>query len=116
MQALTIQQVTQAVADAIETARDEASETPGFIESRGSWIVMTSAKGEPIVPCDHLEFSGTELQLASLLHQAQTNPEATGLYIEGGFNWAVNKRAMKDHDYEPWASEWSVTVWERSTV
>lgn len=104
----------QAVRDARSDAERDAQKhyRTGVLRSRGAWVIVTT-KGEGLVTDGTLEFTGTQKQLDELLRYYAGRPDVEGIYIEGGFNWAESVRAFADCDYEPWVTEWTVTVWTR---
>jgi hypothetical protein len=87
----------------------------GCYRSRGKWVVVTRKDGgEPLVAMGALEWKGTKKQFDSLLAEYGENPLVAGLFIEGGVDYAASVNDFTDGCYDPWVSEWSVTVFLRS--
>lgn len=116
-QVIRASEVQAKVVDARALARIEAARAcgRGFYGSRGAWIVIPSKSGgEAIVGDGHWEWGrGSEKLLQQALDRARYEPDAAGVYIEGGWNFAAAMSEFSDGAYDPLVSEWSVEVWNK---
>jgi len=94
-----------------QSALREAYRTTGrgFHRSRGRYIVVT-IRSDALVDFGEWEWRGTAKQLREVMHYA-SNPDVTGIYIEGGVDFAATLRDFEDGAYEPWVAEWSITLY-----
>jgi hypothetical protein len=107
--------VRAARADAEREARKACGR--GTFVSRGSSFRGIDAKGDVVLgEAESWMWAGTGKALVEAIDEVRYDLKRTGavaLSIEGGFNFAENPRALADGEYDPWVSEWSVTVWKR---
>jgi enhancing lycopene biosynthesis protein 2 len=115
----TFNALTEAVREARDNAHTEARRDcgKGFFKSRGAWFVTLNAKegltmpANENFPCKRI----TAKELAALITKVQANyPKVDSIDVCGGFDYAENLSEFNSQNYDPWVSEWSVTVWTRS--
>ena len=82
----------------------------GFHRSRGRWVVIIGAN-DTIVGNGEWEWHGTAKQLAEVMRYA-FSPDVTGIYIEGGLDFAETMQDMTDGFYDPWTAQWTVPLYE----
>jgi hypothetical protein len=115
----TFSEIKEAVRAAREAALVEARENcgRGTFVSRGASFSGLSAKGDVVLgEAESAPWSGTGKSLLDEIHAARFDLKRTGvseLYLQGGFNFAENPRALADGSYDPWVAEWSVCIWKR---
>lgn len=109
-----------AVKDAVRAARGDCQDwlrrngyRHSFLRSRGTHLHMRSRVDALSGEGESDPWDGTGKSLDALLRAAQADPRAETIYLEGGFNAADSLDAFDAYDYEPWAGEWSVVLWER---
>lgn len=113
----SIRDLKDAVREARSKAEREARQKcgPGWLFSRGAWVIGLSFKeGDPVWGDGMLPFAGTYKQMDDLLHDvvASQPQRIDEIRIEGGFNWSASLADYYEN-YEPWVSEWSILVWSR---
>lgn len=87
----------------------------GSIYSRGSHLKIVDERGNFIKgEAESWPFDGTAKSLIAAIDEARYTAGATELWVEGGYDFAVNPRAKADGEYDPWVSDWGVLVWARS--
>lgn len=112
----TAKQLNEAIRDARAQALTQAQADcgRGVFQSRGSYIYGRGEKlGEPQGAAETHAFTNWTSLQAHIADVAANHPDVTEITIEGGYNYAASPRAMQDFDYDPWASEWALTVWTR---
>lgn len=106
-----------AVSKAKQTARRSATEQMGFVQARGVHLCTghdTEGQVPPNVEAECPEWHNTSAEIRSLAVEVMAKwPGVDSIYISGGYDWAESRAEMELGDYQPWASEWSVTVWTR---
>jgi hypothetical protein len=108
--------LTTAVSVAKRAARREASEQLGFVQSRGVYLCTSNKEGQapPNIEAECPDWHNTSDEIRTLAAEVMTKwPNVDTIYISGGYDWAENRAEMETGNYQPWASEWSVTVWTR---
>lgn len=105
-----------------EDALREAKETGRsmdypFVRSRGTFIATCAKNGDQCNPrpeASACDWDGTWREIVDLVSHAHAlEPEVAEVYICGGYDVARSLYHFRDGDYEPWASNWRVTVWTR---
>jgi hypothetical protein len=82
----------------------------GIFRSRGQWVRVI-ANGDSIVDSGDVEWRGTQKQLDVIMQVYGQMAGLEGIYIEGGVNWASSLADFELGEYEPWVTEWSVTIY-----
>jgi hypothetical protein len=103
------------VDSALDFARDEAERScgPGVLRQRMTEFIASDGN-EYLTESGCWEWKATEATTNRDIAEIQRRfPNVESIALQGGFDWAEDQRAMADHDYEPWASEFRVTVWHK---
>lgn len=107
-----VSELNAAISEARVLAENEAIKScgrKGCLRSRGMSVKATSATGDVIRgEAESWCFAGKAAEFTELADMLRYDTEVVKITIDGGFNWAESVRAMNDHDYEPFVSEWSV--------
>lgn len=112
----SLSEIKSAVQEARAAAEREAREScgRGVLQSRGCSLRIVDAKGNLIKgEAESWMWSGTGKSLLDAVMEARYDKDAVELEISGGFNYAETPRALADGQYDPWVSDWGVTVWKR---
>lgn len=108
-----------AVADARGEAEREARRAAPAYKSRGTFLVTADGTGS-CRPCESgaaVEWRRTWKELREVVEEIERDyPKVTSLSIDGGYDGADNVTDLLAGDYEPWVSEWSITVWTRPAI
>lgn len=108
--------IQEARAAAYQEARDAVGER-GVYQSRGAWALTCDQGGRvgPLIEAVPNKDWSTQKAFNKLIAEIEVkHPEVTQIFVEGGFDYAESPRAMQDGEYDPWVSDWSVKVWDRS--
>lgn len=115
----TFGEINEAVRAARAEAEREARECcgRGTYQSRGCAFRATNAKGDVVRgEAESWMWSGTGKAMLDAIFEARHDLQRLGvveLEIGGGFNYAATPRDMADCNYDPWVSDWAVSVWKR---
>lgn len=114
--AMNARELTEAVKAARGEARAEAKASYQWIRSRGTYLCTAGpdqCSPRPEAECP--DWDGTYREVLKVVTDViNRHPHVTRIYISGGFDGAnTHAELYHDHDYEPWASAWDVTVWTR---
>jgi len=96
---------------AYQQALQQARRTTGrgFHRSRRRYVVVTT-RNDALVGFGEWEWRNTAKQLREVMAYA-LDPNVTGIYIDGGVDFAAALRDFEDGAYEPWVAEWSITLY-----
>ena len=83
----------------------------GVLRDRGRWVRVI-VEGDSLVDNGYLEWKGTQQQLDKIIADYASVPGLDGIYIEGGCDWAATRGDFEAGDYEPWAGEWAVNIYQ----
>lgn len=108
----------QAVSQARADAESEARASFPWVRSRGTFLSTLNERREQCRPCPEAEcnsWNGTWREIQAMIRDVEANhPHVHVVYISGGYDGAEGYHALwLDDNYEPWASSWNVTIWER---
>jgi hypothetical protein len=115
-----IKDLKAAVTAACGQARDEARQSAVCVFARAMNLATAERGGSPCPPREEAACPGwkkTWKEIVEVVSEVEANyPNVLEVYISGGFDAADSPRARwEDGNYEPWASSWSVVVWERES-
>ena len=106
----------------VKAVRDEAvaeAKKSGYpvIWSRGTWLCSADKDGQSD-PCPEAEenvWDRTVAQIDSLIYRIEQDyPNIETIYLAGGYDGAASPVALRNGDYEPWISNWTLDVWSRN--
>lgn len=111
----TFSEVVECVRGARGEALYEAQRAcrDGVLRSRGVCIKAARDCETILGEADSWPWDGTKGSLLRAVREAvEAGAEVVVMY--GGYDWAASIDRMADGDYDPWVSEWGVTVWRQS--
>jgi hypothetical protein len=87
--------------------------------SRGTFLCTSNDRNGQVRPYPEAEcitWNESMKQIRSLVEEVLRDyPEVDEIYIGGGFDGANSPRDYHEYgEYEPWVSNWQVTVWRRN--
>ena len=115
----TFAALKEAVTCARDTAAVEARRCAPFVWSRGTWFITAGTGNQGRVrPCDESGghyWRGTKQEITKLISEVLLSyPEVQEIVLQGGYDGGQQMSDRDDGNYEPWVSEWEVTLWKRT--
>lgn len=100
-----------------EAAKKDAECDYKVVRSRGTFLCTSNFAGaqcEPSAEATCPKWSGNISEVRDLLAVVERfYPEVAEIYISGGYDGADSLTDMFEGKYDPWVSNWHLTVWER---
>lgn len=110
--------ITKAVQDARWFALLESQSAcgkGGVHRSRGVEFSVVDDRGDKLNESGCWSWGGGKAEydrdIAAILAKW---PEAVAIHLEGGYDFSESIYAFAQGEYDPWVSEWSVLVWQKS--
>ena len=103
----------EAISDIRDQAKGVARESCTTVRSRGFWLNGTGSDNQTMQ--ENADMSSGPMTYKAFLAEAQglIDGGAIDISLNGGFDGADSLYDLNHDAYEPWVSDWSITVWTR---